>query len=212
VNENHVLADFFQTGTYNLQGRSLVKTSSPSMDILLASNIERLLYVVTGDSQKVAAWMHSLKEEKTFTVDEATQNILKEHFFAHWVSDGEALENIKNIFTKTGYLLDPHTSVAQAVATHYGQTQEIKSKTLICATAHWSKFAPAIYATLFEGRVETGLDDFQMLEKISSLHESLRVPQNIAALKNKPLLHQEKIVANIEAVENVILNGILQKK
>ena len=104
VNENHVLADFLQTGTYDVNHRHLVKTPSPSMDILIASNIERLLYLLTQDTQKVAKWMQELKENQKFAVDSNTLAMLQNEFYTDWISNQESLANIKRVYDKTGYL------------------------------------------------------------------------------------------------------------
>lgn len=146
-NQNNTVAQFISTGIYDIQKKFLVKTPSPAMDILIASNIERLLFLFIRDTQMVTQWMKDLKTKKYFTVDNQTKKLLQEHFYADWVSNESSLNNIDSVFKQTGYYMDPHTSVAQIVAESY--IQHIKSydqvPTIICATAHWAKFLEAPY-------------------------------------------------------------------
>jgi len=124
-NKNNVLTGFFQTGTYDITNRSLSKTPSPSMDILIASNIERLLFLITNDAKQVSLWMRELRTKKKFSVDSATKKILQEEFSADWVSNKECLQNIKRIYDDTHYLMDPHTSIAQIVAERYSKREKV---------------------------------------------------------------------------------------
>ncbi|MFI4955278.1 MAG: threonine synthase [Gammaproteobacteria bacterium] len=206
VNENHVLADFLQTGVYDISQRALVKTPSPSMDILIASNIERLLYLLTQNGKQVAQWMHELKEQKRFTVDAATLVLLQENFYADWATNLDSMANIQDIYKKTDYLLDPHTSVAQIVCQRYLQKISDQVPIVICGTAHWSKFARDIYHLLY---VDTAkVNDFDILDKIVQANPRLSIPKNIAALKNLPVIHTHKLSGDYKVVENEIVEWI----
>jgi threonine synthase len=205
VNENHVLADFLRTGIYDISHRNLVKTPSPSMDILIASNIERLLYLLTKDGKKVAQWMQALKEHRKFEVDEPTKALLHENFYADWANNDDSLADIKNVYEQTQYLFDPHTAVAHIVTERYLHRMADTVPVLICGTAHWSKFARALYPLLC-AEPET-LDDFEILDRIVALDPKLVIPQNIADLKDKPILHTQKLPADYLAVEKALVSG-----
>lgn len=206
VNANHVLADFLQTGVYDIGQRPLIKTPSPSMDILIASNIERLLYLLTQDGKQVAAWMQQLKENKKFVVDSATLALLKENFYADWATNQDSLANIQRVFADTHYLLDPHTSVAQLVTQRYLQQNAESVPVVICATAHWSKFAGEIYPLLSQ-ELEAA-DDFDILTQIVKLHPQLTIPPNILALKQLPIRHTSKLPADYKVVEQAVIRRL----
>ena len=124
-NENRVLTDFIQSGTYTTKGRKFVLTPSPSMDILVSSNLERQLFELTGrDPEKISAWMKSLREDGKFSIDEATFARLQAEYACGSVSNEECLQTIAHVEREHGYLLDPHTAVAWTVAEHYKQQVE----------------------------------------------------------------------------------------
>lgn len=182
TNENNVVSEFLQTGVYDVRERKLVKTPSPSMDILVASNIERLLFLITNSPKKVKGWMSDLKEKKRFQVDTKTRNILQKEFYSGWVSNKESLKNIKKIFKETGYLMDPHTSVAQVVLERFTKEKGVDEPILICSTAHWSKFTQNVFKS----------------------KENL--PLSILDLKKKPIKHKKTLEANSSLVKKVIVD------
>lgn len=144
-NQNRVLTDFIQTGTYTIKDRPFVLTSSPSMDILISSNLERQLFELTGrDAGKISAWMTSLNATGEFSVDEETFARLTEQYGAGSVSDAECLQVIKRVFDEHGYLLDPHTAVAWKVAERHKGANPM----LVASTARWAKFGGAVYRAL----------------------------------------------------------------
>lgn len=205
-NANNVLTDFFQTGAYDITHRTLIKTPSPSMDILIAGNIERLLFLVTNNSEKVSRWMMELQEKKKFIVDTKTRAILQNEFYADWVSNEESLLNIKRVFQQTGYLMDPHTSVAQTVAQRYSQKMGVSVSLVICSTAHWSKFAKEIYRALKPRKEEKLVDEFEMLEGIVKLAPSVSIPKVIKELKNKRIIYRKGCKADKEELKDVIVD------
>ena len=176
-NENNVLTEFLKTGIYDIRGRSLIKTPSPSMDILVASNIERLLYLLTKNPTQVSDWMNNLKLNKFFAVDDITKNKLKDNFYADWVSNEESLTHIKTLSSETKYLIDPHTSVAHIVAERYIAKTKIITPIIICSTAHWSKFSESI----------------------------IKGPKQIKDISTKKIIHRLKCVPNLESVKTFIL-------
>ncbi len=200
-NENNALAKFIQTGTYDIRNKEVVYTPSPAIDILVASNIERLLYFITQDTQQVALWMQQLKTKKVFSVDENTKKIIQNNFYADWVSNQECLRNIKQQYEQTSYLMDPHTSVAQVVTNRYQKEYNISSTIIICSTAHWAKFAGHIDKALFN---KTQPNEFASLDYIAK-HTGLDIPKSIADLKTKPVIHTKKLFATQEVIEETLI-------
>jgi len=143
-NENRVLTDFLATGAYDISAREFVTTPSPSMDILVSSNLERLLFELTQDSEAVRHWQSSLKDNGRFLVDRATFAAMREHFAGDWVSNDEALDTIRRVWQDHGYLLDPHTAVAWEVA----ERLRAENPVLVVSTAHWAKFGSDVYKAL----------------------------------------------------------------
>jgi len=204
-NANNVLTEFLQTGVYDISKRSLIQTPSPSMDILVASNIERLLFLLTHDAQQVAAWMHELQTKKKFTVDNQTKRMLQQTFIADWVPNAVCLVQIKRVFDKTGYLMDPHTAIAQKVA----ETFSSKKPVLICATADFSKFVKDVYRALF-GSKNMPQDEFALLAAIQNA-TNVPLPQSILSLNQKPLRHTKTCGIGKEAVEKHVRAYISSK-
>ncbi len=231
-NTNNVLTDFLQTGIYDISSRNLIQTPSPSMDILIASNIERLLYLLTDNNELVSSWMNDLQTKRRFVVDDKTRLLLGETFAADWVSNEESLETIKNIFDQTGYLMDTHTAVAQRVGERYmannndvnsilpnveGERSQISTEDfspamrsrndknvplLICSTAHWSKFVKDIYPLFSDKPVA---DEFAMLEEVAN-QTNQSIPENIRRLKQKPIRFNEICAANKEKIESKLID------
>lgn len=204
-NANNVLTEFIQTGVYNIKKRKLVQTPSPSMDILIANNLERLLFLISKSSEKVAFWMNELKLKGRFEVDNEVKSVIQKEFYADWVSNEECLLNIKKIFQESNYLMDPHTSVAQAVAEKYLQKNNVRAPIIICSTAHFAKFAKDIYKAIF-GRQMIFLDEFSILKEINKLVPQTYIPKTLSDLQSKIIRYKEKLEANRENVKDVITN------
>ena len=139
-NPNRILPDFLETGKYDLRNRELLKTSSPSMDILISSNLERLLYLSCKSSSTVKKWMEELKKNKIFEADKKTMAAIKENFEAYCAEEKESLGSIVSLYDKEKYLIDPHTSVAYEVSNR----RKTKNLTLIVSTASPLKFPDTI--------------------------------------------------------------------
>jgi threonine synthase len=179
-NENKILTDFINTGVYD-KNREFITTISPSMDILISSNLERLLYHFCGnDSGKIVEMYSSLNENGKFTIDENVFTKLKKDFVAGYCDDEETKKQIKETFDKYSYLCDTHTAVAVKVYNDYRAATHDETPTIIASTANPYKFSTSILSAFGE----TATDDFAAAGR---LHEITGepIPENIAALKTK---------------------------
>src|SRR5690606_20141691 len=110
-NENNILTDFLNIGVFDLRNRNLKETISPAIDILVPSNLERLLYFITNDTEKIKTWFEELKTNNYFKIDDKTLEIIKSHFIADYCTEKEQIETIYKTYTKNNIIIDPHTSV-----------------------------------------------------------------------------------------------------
>ncbi len=184
-NENKVLFDFFQSGTYD-RNRQFVLTSSPSMDILISSNLERLIYRIAGeDGEKNRLLMESLAAEGSYTIDEAMKRKL-EIFYGGYASGRETKERIREVYDKAGYVLDTHTAVASAVYEKYRRETKDDTATLIVSTASPFKFTKSVIEAVNPSCQDT--DDFVLANALSEL-SGLAVPGAVKELQNIPVVH-----------------------
>jgi threonine synthase len=185
-NENRVLADFFKTGVYDKR-RKLVMTISPSMDILVSSNLERLLWAISeGEAQKVKELMNSLKEKGYYRIDSETKNRLK-GFYGVFAPQEESRRCIKEIFEESKYLIDPHTAVAYTVYKKYVKETGDKTKTVIVATASPFKFTKSVMESI-DSRYKK-FNDFKLIEKMSDLAQ-IPIPSGIRDIEKMPIRHK----------------------
>jgi len=144
-NENRVLTDFINTGVYDISDRPFKLTPSPSMDILVSSNLERQLFELNGrNATAIRKWMDDLNARGCFQVDRETFAAMRGHYSADWVSSDECLETIREVFESYTYLLDPHSAVAWKVAERLRGSNPV----LVVSTAHWAKFGADVYRAL----------------------------------------------------------------
>ncbi len=191
-NENKVLADFFNTGVYDKR-RKLVMTISPSMDILVSSNLERLLWAISEkDAQKVKELINSLKEKGYYRIDSETEEKLKD-FYGGFAPQEESRQCIKEVFEKSKYLIDPHTAVAYAVYKKYIKETGDKTKTVIVSTASPFKFTKSVMESI-DSRYKK-FDDFELIKKMSDLTQ-VPIPSGIRHIGERPIRH--KIVCEKE--------------
>lgn len=177
-NSNKVLADFAETGTYDAR-RNLILTKSPSMDILISSNLERYLYLKLKDENRVAELMRDLKESKTMSFS-------KDYLYeAAWASEYEMSDAIKEVYEKYKYVIDPHTAIAYACEKKLG----FKGACLILSTASPYKFPSAVLDSLGE-KVEG--DPIQDINKLSKISET-KIPDQMKSVLNKQNLKKEII-------------------
>ena len=183
-NINKVLTDFIRTGVYN-RNRQFYPTTSPSMDILISSNLERLLYLLTGeDDAQIREWFTALAEKGTYEVTNAVKAKLTEQFYGGFCDDAETKATIAELYQKYGYTCDTHTAVAVKVYEDYRKETGDTTKTLIASTASPFKFSASVLDALGKKPAD-GTDEYDMVEL---LHEvsSMEIPQSLAALKTKP--------------------------
>ena len=183
-NINKVLTDFIRTGVYN-RNRQFYPTTSPSMDILISINLERLLYLLTGeDDAQIREWFTALAEKGTYEVTDAVKAKLTEQFYGGFCDDAETKATIAELYQKYGYTCDTHTAVAVKVYEDYRKETGDTTKTLIASTASPFKFSASVLDALGKKPAD-GTDEYDMVEL---LHEvsSMEIPQSLAALKTKP--------------------------
>lgn len=209
-NENRVLTDFINTGTYDISDREFVLTPSPSMDILVSSNLERQLFELTGrDDQAIAGWMDDLKNNRRFRVDAGTFAKLRADFASDSVSSEDCLATIKDVFEQHDYLLDPHTAVAYQVA----QRLRGENPVLVASTAHWAKFGANVYRALHGIAPDAPLPDdvatmtgCQLNEAIAAETGKRDIPAGLAELDAKPLRFTDVIDGGTKDIENATLS------
>lgn len=197
-NDNKVLYDFFKDGKYD-RNREFILTSSPSMDILISSNLERLIYLSTdSDSKKNKQLMSSLSENGSYEVDDDMKNFMKD-FVGGYATHNENMSAIKNLYDKTGYLIDTHTGVALAVYEKYKKETKDDTKTIIASTASPYKFAPAVMSALGE-KIE-GMDEFDIVAKMNKA-SGVKIPDAVEEIRNADILH------NTESEVSDMLNTV----
>ena len=183
-NENKVLFDFFRTGTYDRK-REFILTSSPSMDILISSNLERLIYRIAGeDADKTRELMEALVNDGEYSVTEEMKQKLTD-FTGGYASEEETRASIRNLYEKTGYVLDTHTAVASHV--YYQEAKENGRKTVIASTASPYKFARSVMEAV--GISDTdALSDFELVDKLNEI-SGVAVPQAVEEIRFAPFRH-----------------------
>ena len=184
-NENKVLFDFFCTGTYDRK-RDFILTTSPSMDILISSNLERLIYRITGeDAEKCAELMNALNQGGEYTITEEMKAGLAD-FYGNYCSEGETKEAISATYYGSNYVIDPHTAVAAGVYQKYLRDTEDHTPTVIASTASPYKFTRSVMEAVSD-RYED-LDDFALADALSKL-SGVKVPKAVEEIRTAPILH-----------------------
>ena len=183
-NANNVLTDFIRTGTYDRR-RPLYKTTSPSMDILVSSNLERLLYLMTENTDLVASLMKQLNTEGFYTVPEALKDAISQEFWAGCCDDTGAAETIAKVWKQQNYLCDTHTAAGWAVAEQYVAETGDNAPMVVLSTASPYKFPAAVLAAL-EKSSET--DEWAQMDRLHAL-TGVPVPKNLQGLQTRKELH-----------------------
>jgi threonine synthase len=201
-NENKVLFDFFQTGCYD-KNREFILTESPSMDILVSSNLERLIYHIADcDSQKTAEFMNALSSNGTYEITESMKANL-EGFIGGWASEGETREAIQKVYSENVYVIDTHTAVAASVYQGYINETKDATKSVIVSTASPYKFAKSVLEALQIKEIPD--DDYEqaiLLNKVSNT----KIPKAVEEIRSAPVLHTEVCETDKmqEIVENIL--------
>lgn len=184
-NENKVLFDFFRTGTYD-RNREFILTSSPSMDILISSNLERLIYMITGESaERNADFMKQLKEQGTYTISEEMRSKL-DSFAGYYTDEKGTADLIREVYKACGYICDTHTAVAAHVARQYREETGDKTPTVVVSTASPYKFTRSVLTAIdpaYEGK-----EDFTLIDELSRL-SGTKIPQAIEDIRSAPIRH-----------------------
>lgn len=203
-NDNKVLYDFFTTGTYDRK-REFILTNSPSMDILISSNLERLIYLSAGcDAAVSGAMMKELSEQGSYTVTEEMRRFMAD-FTGGYADQQENAAAIRHIFEETGYLIDTHTGVAAAVYDHYRKTTGDQTKTVIASTASPYKFSRSVMEAIAGAEAVQGEDEFAIVDDLCRI-SGVVVPQAVEEIRTAPIRHNlECTVDGMEAMVKGIL-------
>lgn len=184
-NDNKVLYDFFATGTYD-KNREFVLTTSPSMDILISSNLERLIYRIAGnDAAKNAELMKSLSGEGKYEITDAMKAQLSD-FYGNYATEEECAAKIRTLYESTGYVIDTHTSVAAVVYDKYKADTKDDTKAVIASTASPFKFTRSVMTAIDEKY--DAMDDFALVDELSRI-SNVAVPNAIEEIRTAPVLH-----------------------
>ena len=201
-NTNNVLTDFFTTGEYNRK-RPFYLTTSPSMDILVSSNLERLIYHLSGDDAKqTKEWMDALLVDGQYQISSTMLAELAE-FYGAFATEKEVEETITSVFKEELYAIDPHTAVAKSVATKYREEQGDPLKMVVISTASPYKF-PRTVVEAITGRVSEA-DDFTLVHQLEAL-TGIALPQAVKELTDLPILHTQvvEVTEMQQAVESIL--------
>jgi len=206
-NENNVLADFIATGRYDISERGFVTTPSPSMDILISSNLERLLFHLAGPEQ-VREWMTELAQKRSFHVDPDTFKAIRAQFTGDFVSNEESLATVKRVWDEAGYLMDPHTAVAWEVA----ERTRAENPVLVVSTAHWAKFGGDVLKALrgvpYSHELPAEFDGLTGVELLARVQEiavdGACVPRALAELDSAAVRFSQVVDVGRDGVENAV--------
>jgi threonine synthase len=186
-NENRVLFDFFKTGCYD-KNREFILTSSPSMDILISSNLERLIYRICGnDSEKTAEFMKELSSEGKYDITDEMKAQLDD-FYGGFATEEENFAGIKDLYEKAGYVIDTHTGIANAVYRAYADKTKDSTPTVIASTASPFKFAVSVIGAIAPDKL-SGRTDFELIDILSELSATPE-PYAITDIRTAPVRHK----------------------
>lgn len=199
-NENKVLYDFFSTGAYD-RNRPFILTSSPSMDILISSNLERLVYETAGcDAQATAALMKSLAAEGSYRISEEMRARLAP-FFGGFATEEEAARKISDTFARCGYVMDTHTAVAAHVCREYQAETKDTAKCVVASTASPYKFVKSVMTAIDERYAEE--DEFRLLEELKRV-SGTELPGAVREILNADVLHS--LECDVDNMEQTVRN------
>lgn len=198
-NDNKVLYDFFVTGEYN-RNREFILTTSPSMDILISSNLERLIYRIAGnDAEKNKKLMEELTSEGKYTITDEMKAQLSD-FYGNYASEEETAATIKRIYEECGYVIDTHTSVAASVYRKYVEETGDTKKTVIASTASPYKFTRSVMEAI-DSEKYASMSDFELVDQLSEISK-VSVPNAIEEIRNAEIRHNT--VAEVDEMPGVV--------
>ena len=184
-NENKVLYDFFETGVYD-RNREFILTSSPSMDILISSNLERLIFRIAGDdAKKTAEMMDALKTTGKYTITDDMKAKLAD-FTGGGAREKDTAKEIKRVYDETGYVMDTHTAVASSVYHTYKENTNDDTKTIIASTASPYKFGTSVMSAI--DKKYEGMDDFALIDELCKT-SGVKIPNAVEEIRTAPVLH-----------------------
>lgn len=208
-NDNNILTDFIRTGCYDKR-REFIKTVSPSMDILISSNLERLLYEVTNhDGKKVSQWMNELNVSGSYDIGQKNAKEIKKYFWAGWSNQDETLKTIECVYSDYKYVLDTHTAVAVDVYDKYVITTGDLTPSVVISTASPFKFNNSVCKALFGENKIADKSEFELLELLSKECD-LPIPAGLAGLDKKEVLH--KSVCDKEGMKDAVIQNLLEEE
>ena len=198
-NDNKVLYDFFVTGEYD-RNREFILTTSPSMDILISSNLERLIYRIAGnDAAKNKALMESLAADGKYVIDEQMKAQLAD-FYGNYANEEETAETIRRIYEGCGYVIDTHTSVAASVYRKYVEETGDTTKTVIASTASPYKFTRSVMEAI-DSEKYAAMGDFELVDELSAISK-VPVPNAIEEIRSAEIRHNT--VAEVDEMPGVV--------
>lgn len=204
-NSNNILTDFINTGVYDKR-RDFYKTVSPSMDILVSSNLERLLYHVSeGNTTKVAGYMEKLNTDGIYEIGRDSLRAIRSEFFGAWVDELETKETIGRVYRDYKYVLDTHTAVAwRALEKYRYLPEDTDTYTVVLSTASPFKFADNVLSSI-EGQAVSDDNPFELLRKLSK-ETGMAIPSRMAALEQAEILHKE--VVDSKKMELTVISNL----
>ncbi|MGN0400022.1 MAG: threonine synthase [Blautia sp.] len=203
-NENKVLYDFFTTGSYD-RNREFILTTSPSMDILISSNLERLIYRIAGDdAEKNRELMETLSKCGKYEITDSMKEQLKD-FYGNYATEEETAEVIRKLYQDTGYVIDTHTAVASCVYEKYKADTKDETKTVIASTASPFKFTRSVMNAI--DKKYDAMGDFELVDELSKI-ANVKVPNAIEEIRTAPVLHDTVVDAeDMPAIVKKLLNA-----
>ena len=200
-NENNALSEFFATWIYDLRTKWIVKTNSPSIDILKASNIERFMYMLSNNnSEQTKEYMESLENNKYFEVNDEMKSAIKSKFVSWHCSNEESIIEIRDTYKETWVLIDPHTAVAKKVSREHKESRPM----LIASTAHWSKFPDSVAKALWA--YKDNMSAVEAIQAVLAETEGESVHWSIKWIENKTILHSMTANESLDEITEILIN------
>lgn len=197
-NDNKVLYDFFNTGIYD-RNREFVLTTSPSMDILISSNLERLIYRIAGnDADKNRELMTALSGQGKYEITDEMKAQLSD-FYGNFATEAETADEIRRVYEACGYVLDTHTAVASSVYQKYLKATGDVTKTVIASTASPFKFTRSVMNAI-DSKYDT-MGDFELVDELSGI-ANVEVPKAIQEIRTAPVVHD--VQCDVDEMKNVV--------